>query len=90
MPPEPPAGRRRILVNEVVAALDAQFARGGASVVQYFNDPANAQIHMNEARLRELGVSLDTVAQFLRERFFDAVFTEEQVRQAQVRLPLGQ
>jgi hypothetical protein len=90
MPPEPSAGRRRILVNEVVAALDAQFARGGASVVQYFNDPANAQIHMNEARLRELGVSLDTVAQFLRERFFDAVFTEEQVRQAQVRLPLGQ
>ena len=89
MPGEPPAGGRRIRVGEVVSALDAQFAQGGASIVNYFNDPANAQIYMNEARLRELGVSLESVAQFLRERFFHAVFTEEAVRQAQAALPLG-
>lgn len=89
MPGEPSAGKRRIRVGEVVAALDAQFAQGGASIVQYFNDPANAQIYIDEARLRELGVSLASVAQFLRERFFAAVFTEQEVRRAQAQLPLG-
>jgi hypothetical protein len=89
MPDEPVTGRRRIRVGEVVAALDAQFAKGGASIVHYFGDPANAQIHMNEARLRELGLSLDQIAAFLESRFFAAVFTEAQVRDAQARLPLG-
>ena len=90
MPAEPSAPRRRITVTEVVSALDKQFARGGASVVHYFGDPANAQIHMNVARLRELGVSLDDVSAFLRRTLFAAVFTEDDVRRAQARLPLGQ
>jgi hypothetical protein len=89
MPGEPVPPRRRIEVTEVVRALDQQFAKGGKSIVHYFGDPANAQIHMNVARLDELGVSLDTVAAFLRERFFTAVFTEQQVRQASLQLPLG-
>jgi hypothetical protein len=90
MPGEPAPPRRRITVQEVVAALDTQFARGGASVVHYFGDPANMQIHMNVARLRELGVSLQDVATFLRGKFFQAVYTEDDVRAAMLRLPLGQ
>ena len=91
MPDEPgPPPRRRIPLEDVVAALDARFASNGPSVVHYFGDPANAQIHMNEGRLRELGVTLDEVARFLEERFFAAVFTEVQVSGAQATLPLGQ
>jgi hypothetical protein len=89
MPGEPVAPRRRIGVDEVVEALDTRFAKGGASVVHYFGDPANAQIHMNVDRLTELGVTLENVADFLREELFVAVFTEEEVRAAQSRLPLG-
>jgi hypothetical protein len=90
MPGEPAGSARRIPIGEVVTALDARFARGGESIVHYFGDPANAQIHMNEARLRQLDVTLDDVARFLREQFFEAVYTEEQVRRAQALLPLGQ
>jgi hypothetical protein len=89
MPPEPSGPRRRIMVGEVVSALDQEFAKGGASVVEYFGDPANAQIHMSERRLRELGLSLDTVAAFLRKTFFVAVYTEDDVRRASAELPLG-
>jgi hypothetical protein len=89
MPGEPVAPRRRITVTEVVAALDQQFAKGGASVVHYFGDPANAQIHMNVARLREAGVTLTDVATFLAKNFFDRVYTEDEVRAASAALPLG-
>lgn len=87
MPGEPKAGQRRITITEVVTALDDQFAQGGASVVHYFGDPANAQIYINEARLRELGVSLDAVARFLQERFFQAVFTKGEVQKARNLMP---
>jgi predicted AlkP superfamily pyrophosphatase or phosphodiesterase len=90
MPGEPAPPRRRIQVGEVVAALDQQFSKGGASVVDFFGDPANAQIHMDVARLKELGVSLDDVAAFLRAKFFAAVHTEDEVRRAQSELPFGQ
>ena len=89
MPGEPPAPRKRIYLDAVVAALDKRFASGGASIVHYFGDPANAQIHMNMARLRELNVPLADVAAFLRSELFAAVYTEDEVRSAQARLPLG-
>ena len=89
MPDEPPSGRRRIMPAEVVAALDKRFARSGRSVVEFFTDAANAQIHLNETRLQELGVTLDDIAAFLRETFFQTVFTEDQVRAASAKLPPG-
>ena len=36
-----------------------------------------------------LGFSLKDVAAFLESRFFTAAFTEDEVRSAQMRLPLG-
>jgi hypothetical protein len=90
MPGDPPTGRRRIQIDDLAAALDKEFASGGTSVVSYFGDPANAQIYLNEARLRELGVPLDTVARFLEQHYFAAAFTEADVRRAQAQLPLGQ
>jgi hypothetical protein len=88
--PDAPGGRsRRITIQEIVAALDKRFSPTGASIVDYFGDPANAQIHLDAARVTELGFSMRDVARFLESRFFAAVFTEDEVRTAQARLPLG-
>ncbi|HUE86329.1 MAG TPA: alkaline phosphatase family protein [Vicinamibacterales bacterium] len=89
MPGEPTGQARRITIAEIVAALNERFTPKGASIIHYFGDPANAQIHLDTARITELGFSLKDVAEFLESRFFAAVFTEEEVRNAQARLPLG-
>jgi hypothetical protein len=89
MPQEPPKGGRRIMPAEVVAALNQRFSPSPPSIVQFFNDAANAQIHLDTARLKELGISLNDVARFLEERFFRVAFTEDEVRAASAKLPLG-
>jgi hypothetical protein len=89
MPDEPGEKARRITIEEVVAALNERFSPTGASIVHYFGDPANAQIHLDHARITALGFSVQDVARFLESRFFAAVFTEDDVRAAQARLPLG-
>ncbi|OFW12839.1 MAG: hypothetical protein A3H29_01635 [Acidobacteria bacterium RIFCSPLOWO2_02_FULL_67_21] len=99
MPGEPPAGRRRITLREVADALNQQFSPAsarrpgsfgpGVSIVEYFNSESNAQIHLDTARLDALGHSVRDVAAFLESRFFAAAFTEDEVRAAQTRLPLG-
>ena len=89
MPGEPSGGARRITIQEVVTALDERFSPKGASIVQYFGDPANAQIHLDSPRIAELGFTTKEVAEFLESRFFAAAFTEDEVRTAQARLPLG-
>jgi hypothetical protein len=90
MPGEPSGSARRVLTKEVVNALNQRFSPAGASIVHYFGDAANAQIHLDTARLTELGVTLRDVAEFLESHFFAAAFTEDEVRTAQSRLPLGQ
>ena len=89
MPAEPAGSRRRITIQEISGALNKRFSPEGASIIQYFGDPANAQIHLDTRRINELGFTVRDVAQFLEEEFFEAVFTEEEVRVAQARLPLG-
>jgi predicted AlkP superfamily pyrophosphatase or phosphodiesterase len=89
MPGEPPTGRRRIVPMEVVEALNQRFSPQPPSIVHYYNDPANAQIHLDTTRVLALGFSLKDVAAFLESRFFRAAFTEDEVRAAQMRLPLG-
>jgi Type I phosphodiesterase / nucleotide pyrophosphatase len=86
MPPEPPAGRRRIIMQEVREAVEKRFSPGAASVIQYFGDAAGAQMHLDTARLAALGFSSRDVAAFLESQFFAAVFTEDEVRAAQSRL----
>lgn len=89
MPGEPTGRARRIVIQDVMAALNKRFSPQGASIVQYFGDPANAQIHLDAARVAALGFTMREVAEFLESRFFAAVFTEDEVRAAQARLPLG-
>ena len=89
MPGEPPTGRRRITTMEVVEALNQRFSPQPPSIVQFFTDAANAQIHLDTARVAALGFTLKDVAAFLESKLFLAAFTEDEVRAAQARLPLG-
>jgi hypothetical protein len=87
MPGEPGGGRRRLYIDEIISAIVKRFDPAGKSVVQYFGDPANAQIHLDTLRLATLGFSLKDVAAFLESpNYFAAAFTEEEVRAAQSRL----
>jgi hypothetical protein len=83
MPGEPPPGGRRYL-DDIVKRIDARFSPAGGTVVQFFNDAANNEIHLDTAKLRALNVSLRDVAAFLEaEGLFAAAFTEDDVRAAQ-------
>lgn len=83
MPGEPRPGGRRYL-DDIAKRIDARFSPGGGTVVQYFNDAANNEIHLDTARLKSLNASLRDVAAFLEaEGLFAAVFTEDEVRAAQ-------
>jgi hypothetical protein len=87
MPGEPKPGGRRFL-DDIVTRIDTRFSPGGGTVVQYFKDAANYEIHLDTARLRSLKVSLKEVAAFLEADVpFAAAFTEDEVREAQARLP---
>jgi predicted AlkP superfamily pyrophosphatase or phosphodiesterase len=86
MPGEPRPGGRHYM-DDITALLDKRFSVAGGSIVQYFNDASNDQIHLDTTRLRSLGASLKDVASFLESQgFFAAVYTEDEVREAQTRL----
>jgi hypothetical protein len=88
MPGEPRPGGRHYL-DEIAKQIDARFAPDGGTVVQYFNDAANYQIHLDTAKLRASNLTLRDVAAFLQsKKLFAAVYTEDDVREAQSRLTL--
>jgi len=85
MPGEPRPGGRRYL-DEIASRIDARFSPTGGTVVQYFKDAANNEIHLDEAKLKALKVSLRDVAAFLEAEIpFAAAYTEDEVRAAQRR-----
>ena len=85
-PPEPPPGGR-VYLDEVIAQLNKKFDAEG-KFINYYNDAANNQLHLDTARLQSLGFSLKDVATFLEGlEAFEAAFTEDEVRAAQARLP---
>lgn len=88
MPGEPRPGGRHYM-DDIRALIDRRFSPSGGTVVQYYDDPANNEIHLDTAKLRTLGFSLREVASFLESQgFFAAVYTEDEVRMAQSRLAL--
>jgi hypothetical protein len=88
MPGEPRPGGRHYM-DDISALIDKRFSPSGGTVVQYYSDAANNQIHLDTARLRTLGVSLKDVASFLESQgFFAAAYTEDEVRAAQSRIAL--
>jgi hypothetical protein len=88
MPGEPRPGGRHYM-DDISALIDKRFSPSGGTVVQYYNDAANNQIHLDTAKLATLGFSLKDVASFLESQgFFAAVYTEDDVRAAQRRIAL--
>ena len=88
MPGEPRPGGRHYM-DDISALIDKRFSPSGGTVVQYYNDAANNQIHLDTAKLATLGFSLKDVASFLESQgFFAAVYTEQEVRAAQSRIAL--
>ncbi len=84
-PAEPPAGGR-VFLEDVIARLNKRFDAEGR-IINYYNDAANNQLHLNTDRLQQLGFSLQDVAAFLENlEVFEAAFTEDEVRAAQSRL----
>lgn len=86
-PAEPPAGGR-VFLEDVVAQLNQRFDPTDKKIVDYYDDAANNQLHLNTARLQSRGFSLKDVAAFLEGLdVFEAAFTEDDVRAAQAKLP---
>ena len=85
-PTEPQPGGR-VFLDDIKAQLNTRFDPEG-KIITYYDDAANNQIHMDTDRLRARGFSLKDVAAFLgANETFAAVFTEDEVRAAQARLP---
>jgi hypothetical protein len=86
MPGAPPAGGR-IYLEDVIEQLKQKFDADGR-IINYYNDAANNQLHLNTERLQTLGITLRDVAAFLEGlEMFEAAFTEDEVKAAQARLP---
>lgn len=85
-PVEPPPGGR-VYVDQIRDQLNKRFA-AAVPFINYFDDGANNQLHLDTAKLQAAGVSLKDVAVFLEGlEIFEAAFTEDEVRAAQARLP---
>jgi Type I phosphodiesterase / nucleotide pyrophosphatase len=86
MPNEPPAGGR-LYLDQIIDQLKKKFDATG-QFINYYDDAANNQLHLDTARLQSLGFSLRDVAAFLEGLdAFEAAFTEDEVKAAQARLP---
>lgn len=88
MPGEPRPGGRHYM-DDISALIDTRFSPSGGTIVQYYNDAANNEIHLDTTRLGTLGFSLKDVASFLESQgLFAAVYTEDDVRTVQSRIAL--
>jgi predicted AlkP superfamily pyrophosphatase or phosphodiesterase len=80
MPAARDAGRRHFAAD-VVAGLHARFDPEGRLVRSY--EPSNAQIYVDDARRRELGLTLADLSRHLESLpFVFAAYTEDEVRRA--------
>lgn len=85
-PGEPPPGGR-VYLEDVIALLHKRFPAAG-EFINYYNDAANNQLHLDTAKLQAAGISLQDIAAFLESlEIFESAYTEDDVRAAQARLP---
>lgn len=85
MPMEPETKTGRHFANDLVRRLHEKFDPE-EKLVRYF-EPSNSQIFVDRKRAAELALSLTTIRDYLQQLdFIFAVFTEEEVRAAQLSL----
>ena len=79
MPAEPKPPRKRYFDKDIIELVNQKFDPERKAVVANF-DPGNMQIFINKARLRELGLSLSQIKEFLETQpFVFAAYTEDEV-----------
>jgi hypothetical protein len=84
MPPEPDErrGQARHYTDDIVKMIHDKFDPGQGKLVKHY-EPENAQIAIDRARLRELGLSLDALGRYLEAQpFIFAAYTEQEVGRA--------
>jgi hypothetical protein len=80
MPDGAGADERRHFAPDIIAMLNARFDPSEKQLVPYY-EPENAQIFVDMERLTALRLTLKDLAAFLeRQRYFYAVFGEDEVR----------
>jgi hypothetical protein len=82
MPSEPQAPRKRYFDKDFIELVNKKFDPERNAVVANF-DPANTQVFINKARLRELGLSLSQIKEYLEAQpFIYAAYTEDEIERA--------
>jgi Type I phosphodiesterase / nucleotide pyrophosphatase len=85
MPPEPQAPRKRYFNNDIVELVHKKFDPEGAKLVAHF-DARNNQLFVDKNRLRELGLTLSQIKEYLEAQpFIYAAYTEDEIKKALLR-----
>ena len=85
--PSTPSATGRHNVDDITELIHQRFDPQEKKLVQYFGDPANAQIYLDRRRADELHVTMKEVATFLEEKgVVAAAFAEYEVMQAASKL----
>jgi hypothetical protein len=80
MPSEPQAPRKRYFSNDIVELVHKKFDPDRAALVSYF-EAFNSQLFIEKSRLRELGLNLSQIKEYLEAQpFIYAAYTEDEVK----------
>jgi hypothetical protein len=82
MPPEPRAPRKRYFSKDIVELIHKKFDPDRAALVTHF-DARNSQLFVDKSRLRELGLKLSQIKEYLEAQpFIYAAYTEDEIKNA--------
>jgi hypothetical protein len=82
MPSEPQAPRKRYFDKEIVELVHKKFDPERAALVTHF-DARNNQLFIDKRRLRELGLKLSQIKEYLEAQpFIYAAYTEDEIKSA--------
>jgi hypothetical protein len=82
MPSEPQTPRKRYFSNDIVELVHKKFDPDRAALVSYF-EPFNSQLFIDKSRLRELGLKLSQIKEYLEAQpFIYAAYTEDEIKNA--------
>ena len=85
MPPEPQAPRKRYFNKDIVELVHRKFDPDRAALVTHF-DARNNQLFVDKSRLRELGLKLSQIKEYLEAQpFIYAAYTEDEIKNVSVR-----
>jgi predicted AlkP superfamily pyrophosphatase or phosphodiesterase len=80
MPPEPKAPQKRYFNKDIVELVHKKFDPDRAALVTHF-DARNNQLFVDKSRLRELGLKLSQIKEYLEAQpFIYAAYTEDEIK----------